>query len=133
MVRSSSSEAAGRGPPAPPLEAARRRHVSMRYVTFGGFFKGKSVALLARNFDFRKGGHLKITIRNNVTVIPDLSQFFSRKQILSTIVPALPPNQQKTVRKRTVIQRLMCGFRLHVAPHVGDISENEPKHWNSQP
>ena len=130
MVRSSSSEAAGRGPPAPPLEAARleaarRRHVSMRYVTFGRFFKGKSIALLARNFDFRKGGHLKITIGNNITVFPDSSQFLSTKQTLSTIVPALPQNHKKTVRRRTVIQRLMCGFRLHVAPHVGDICENE--------
>ena len=67
-----------------------------------------------------------------MTVFPDSSQSFSRKQTLSTIVPALPQNQQKTVRKRTVMQRLMCGFRLHVAPHVSDISENEPKHWNSQ-
>ena len=123
MVRSSSSEATGRGLPAPPLEAARleaarRRHVSMRYVTFGRFFKGKSIALLARNFDFRKGGHLKTTKGNSMTVFPDSSQFFSRKQALSTIVPALPQNRQKTVRKRTVKQRLMCGFRLHVAPHV---------------
>ena len=104
MVRSSSSEAAGRGPPAPPLEAARleaarRRHVSMRYVIFGRFFKGKSIALLARNFDFRKGGHLKITKGNNMTVFPDSSQFFSIKQTLSTIVPALPPNQQKKRQK----------------------------------
>ena len=26
----------------------------------------------------------------------------------------------------------MCDFRLHGAPHVGDIGENEPKHWNPQ-
>ena len=26
----------------------------------------------------------------------------------------------------------MCGFRLHDAPHKGDMDENNPKRWNSQ-
>ena len=31
-----------------------------------------------------------------------------------------------------IIQRLMFGLRLHEAPHIGDIGENEPKPWNGK-
>lgn len=38
----------------------------------------------------------------------------------------------KIVTETTVIQHMAAGFRVHVPPHMGNMSENDPKRGASQ-
>ena len=67
-----------------------------------------------------------------MNVLRTLSSLKSNRhpsQTLSTIAP--PKNQPKSVTKKVVILRLIFGSRLHEEPHMGNISENKHKRWNS--
>lgn len=43
------------------------------------------------------------------------------------IILPLPPISPKTTTRGTVIQRMVAGSRLHEAPHLGEIDENDPQ------
>ena len=38
----------------------------------------------------------------------------------------------KTATEKMAVQRLMFGFRVHEAPHMGDMVKNEPKRLYSK-
>ena len=40
---------------------------------------------------------------------------------------APPQNRPRTATKKTAVQRLMFGFRVHEARQMGDMGENKPK------